>query len=58
MAIAVRRVSWQLARPPKPRPLRGDTGLLEAHGLFDGDLIEGIHRHLDVGQIDIAGVRT
>ncbi|KFB72985.1 MAG: hypothetical protein AW09_001802 [Candidatus Accumulibacter phosphatis] len=37
--------------------LRGDTGFPEAHRLFDGNFIEGIHRHLDVGQIDVARVR-
>ena len=31
--------------------------LLHAHGLFDGDLVERIHAHLDVGQIDTGLVR-
>jgi len=27
------------------------AGLLEAHGLLDADLVEGVHRHLDVGRL-------
>ena len=26
--------------------------LLEPHGFLDGDLVEGVHRHLDVGELD------
>jgi len=28
------------------------AGLFQTHGFFDGDFIEGVHRHLDVGDID------
>ncbi len=31
--------------------LAGDALLLQADGLFDGDLAKGIHGHLDVGEI-------
>ena len=31
--------------------------LLEADRLFDGDLVEGVHRHLDVGELDPGAVR-
>jgi hypothetical protein len=30
--------------------------LLQAHGLFDGDFVEGVHRHLDVGDIHARAV--
>ena len=30
----------------------GDARFLELHGLFDGDFVEGIHAHLDVGEVD------
>ena len=34
-----------------------DALFLEAHGLLDGDFVEGIHRHLDVGGVDAGAVR-
>jgi len=37
--------------------LRGDALFLQAHGLFDGDLVERVHAHLDVGDIHTAAVR-
>src|SRR6185437_6478420 len=33
------------------------AGFLQPDRLFDGDLVEGIHRHLDVGQFDAGAVR-
>ena len=30
---------------------------LQADGLLDGDLVEGVHGHLDVGQLDARAVR-
>jgi hypothetical protein len=33
--------------------LRRRAGLLQAHGLLDGDFAEGIDRHFDVVQIDV-----
>jgi hypothetical protein len=30
----------------------GDAGFFQANGFFDGDFVEGVHAHLDVGQID------
>src|SRR5690606_39996372 len=35
----------------------GDTLFLQAYGLFHGDFAEGVHGHLDVGEIDTAVVR-
>ena len=32
--------------------LGGHALLAQAHGLFDGDLVEGVHGHLHVGEID------
>jgi hypothetical protein len=28
----------------------GDAGFLQANGFFDGDFVEGVHAHLDVGR--------
>jgi len=33
-----------------------NAGFLEPHRLFDGDFVEGIHRHFDVGRLDAATV--
>ena len=33
------------------------AALLDADGFLDGDLVEGVHRHLDVGEVDSAPVR-
>jgi hypothetical protein len=30
---------------------------LQTNRLFDGDLVEGVHAHLDVGQIDARLIR-
>jgi len=30
---------------------------LQAHGFFNGDFAEGVHRHLDVGEVDAGVVR-
>ena len=32
------------------------AGFLQAHGLLDRDLLEGVHRHLDVGGLDAAAI--
>ena len=37
--------------------LFGLAGFLQADGLLDGDLVEGVHRHLDVGEVHTAAVR-
>jgi hypothetical protein len=50
MAMAVRRVSWHWATPQETamtsvtRPFS-----FQAHGLFNGDFVKGVHAHLDVG---------
>ena len=36
--------------------LGGMAGFLHAQSFFDGDFVEGIHRHLDVGEVDAATV--
>jgi hypothetical protein len=36
--------------------LAGRAGLLQANRLFHGDLVEGVHRHLDVGRFDTRSV--
>ena len=56
-ASAVRSVSWQAGDAARDRDdLGGDALLLQAHRLLDGDLVEGIHRHLHVGGVDAAAV--
>ncbi len=37
--------------------LAGLAALLDADRLLDGDFVEGVHRHLDVGKVDAAAVR-
>ena len=37
--------------------LASDALLFQANGLFDGDFAEGVHRHLDVGEVDAGVVR-
>jgi hypothetical protein len=57
MASAVRRVSWHCVTPQETATTSVATcPSLQAHGLFDGDLVEGVHRHLDVGEIDTRAV--
>jgi hypothetical protein len=34
----------------------GFAGLFQANGLFDRDLVERVHRHLEVGKIDTRAV--
>jgi hypothetical protein len=34
----------------------GHALFLQPHGLLDGDLVEGVHAHLDVGDVDAAAV--
>ena len=52
-ASAVRSVSWQAATPQETATIFGrDALFLQAHRLLDRDLVEGIHRHLDVGGVD------
>jgi len=34
-----------------------DALFLQPHGLFDRDLVEGIHAHLHVGDVDAAAIR-
>ena len=36
--------------------LGDDALLLQAHGLLDGDLVERVHAHLDVGDVDAGAV--
>jgi hypothetical protein len=38
--------------------LGDDALLLQPHGLFDGDLVERVHAHLDVGNVDARFRRT
>ena len=33
-----------------------DAGFLEPDGFFHGDFVEGVHAHLDVGEIDAGAV--
>jgi hypothetical protein len=56
MAMAVRSVSWQAATPQETAMTSVATPFLQAHRLFDGDLVEGVHAHLDVGQVHAAAV--
>jgi hypothetical protein len=37
--------------------LGGDALFLQAHGLFDGDLVERVHAHLHVGDVHTGLVR-
>jgi hypothetical protein len=52
MASAVRSVSWPAHADRHGDDLGRLAGLLQAHRLLDGDLVERIHRHLDVGELD------
>jgi hypothetical protein len=38
--------------------LGGDALLLQAHGFFDGDFVERVHAHLDVGDVNAGAVRS
>ena len=54
----MRSVSWQAVEAAGDRDDLGrDALLLEPHGFLDGDFVERIHRHLDVGGVDAAAVR-
>ena len=58
MASAVRMVSCAFAGPTETTTISVAAALLlDAHRLFDGDLVEGVHRHLDVGELDARSVR-
>jgi len=50
MASAVRMVSEPARGRSNHHHLGCLAGLFQAQGLLDGDFIEWIHRHLDVGQ--------
>ena len=55
---AVRMVSCDLVGPMETATISCDLALLlQPHRLFDGDLVEGVHRHLDVGELDARSVR-
>jgi hypothetical protein len=57
MAMAVRRVSWHCGDAAGDGDDFGGHALfLQAHGFFDGDFVEGVHAHLDVGEIDARAV--
>ena len=59
MAIAVRSVSWHCVHAAGDGDdLGGHALFLQPHGLFDGDLVEGVHAHLDVGDVDARAVAT
>ena len=58
MASAVRSVSCDLTEPIETATTSvASPALLDANRFLDGDLVEGVHRHLDVGEIDPAAVR-
>ena len=58
MASAVRMVSCGLLRADRDGDDLGRLALLlQADRLLDGDLVEGVHRHLDVGELDARAVR-
>ena len=47
-----------LLRPDRHRDDLGRlAGFLQADRFLDGDLVEGVHRHLDVGKLDAGAVR-
>jgi hypothetical protein len=52
IASAVRIVSAPARADRNHDHFRRLARFLEAKRLFDGDLVEGIHRHLHVGQLD------
>src|ERR1700737_1171144 len=57
MASPVRIVSVAWGGPSEMETiLLGLPLLLQAKRLFDGDLIEGIHRHFDIGELDAGTV--
>jgi hypothetical protein len=51
MAIAVRSVSWHCARRRHGDHFGDHALFLQAHRLFDGDLVERVHAHLHVGDV-------
>jgi hypothetical protein len=58
MASAVRIVSCGLLRADGDGDDLGRLALLlQADRLLDGDLVEGVHAHLDVGELDARAVR-
>ena len=51
-------VSEACCGPDRDRhDFRGLAGLLQANGFLDGDLVERVHRHFHVGQVDPAAIR-
>ena len=52
MASPVRMVFRRLRRADRYRHPGCLAGLSQPQGLLDGDFIDRIHRHLDVGQFD------
>jgi hypothetical protein len=58
MARPVRRVSVACCGPTETTITSVRlAGFLQAQGFFDGDLVERVHRHLDVGKIDAGTIR-
>jgi hypothetical protein len=55
MAMAVRSVSWHFASP-QVDDFGDDALLFQSHRLFDGDHVEGVHAHLDVGDVHSGAV--
>ena len=57
IASAVRSVSWRLRRADRDRDDLGRLArFLQPERLLDGDLVERVHRHLDVGEVDARAV--
>jgi hypothetical protein len=52
MASAVRIVSWHCAGPAEKAMISVAAPSLQPDRLFHGDLIEGVHGHLDVRRLD------
>ena len=57
MASAWRSVSSALAGPDRDGDdFAGDALFLEPDGFFDRDFVEGVHRHLDVVELDARAI--
>jgi hypothetical protein len=57
MAMAVRRVSWHWVTPQETAMTSVAAPFsFQAHGFFHGDLVEGVHAHLHVGDVDAGAV--
>lgn len=57
IAMAVRRVSCALSGPIVTATISRFSGFFQPGGFFDGDFVEGVHRHFDIAQLDAAFVR-